>query len=101
MKKIRRSLIGALIVSLLPAATWAGPVNVNTADATTLAKELDGVGMAKATAIVEYREQYGAFESADDLLKVKGIGRSVLDQNRGNILVDGSTQKKSGSKASN
>ncbi|NJD31390.1 MAG: helix-hairpin-helix domain-containing protein [Gammaproteobacteria bacterium] len=70
------------------AAAWAGPVNVNTADATTIAKELDGIGPAKAQAIVEYRQKNGPFKTPEDLLKVEGIGDKVLDQNKGNIRVD-------------
>lgn len=88
MKKDPRRLVQALIVSLLPAVVWAGPVNVNTADAATLAKELDGVGPARAQAIVEYRQKNGPFRAAEDLLKVQGIGKRVLDQNRSNIRVD-------------
>ena len=83
-----RILIRTLLVTLLPAAAWAGPVNVNTADATTLAKELDGIGPAKAQAIVEYRQKNGAFRSAEDLLKVEGIGPRVLEMNKENIRVD-------------
>ncbi len=63
-------------------------MNLNTADATTLAKELDGIGPAKAQAIVEYRQKNGPFRSAEDLLKVEGIGQKVLDQNRGNIRLE-------------
>ena len=96
MKKGIRVLVQGLIASLLPAAVWAGPVDVNSADAATLAEELDGVGPAKAKAIVEFREQYGSFESADDLLEVKGIGERVLDMNRDNILID-KPARKSGS----
>ena len=72
----------------MPAIASAGPVNVNTADAATLARELDGIGAAKAEAIVEYRQQNGPFRSAEDLLKVQGIGERVLEQNRGNIRLD-------------
>jgi competence protein ComEA len=88
MKKEYRLLVQALVASLLPVAAWAGPVNVNTADASTLARELDGIGPAKAQAIVEYRQQNGPFRSAEDLLKVQGIGERVLEQNRANIRVD-------------
>ncbi len=95
MKKDPRSLVQALIVSLMPAVAWAGPVNVNSADATTLAKELDGVGPAKAQAIVDYRQKNGPFRTADDLLKVQGIGQKVLDQNRTNIRVDKAGQASS------
>jgi competence protein ComEA len=83
-----RTIVQALIASLLPMAAWAGPVNVNTADVGTLARELDGIGPAKAQAIVEYRQKNGPFRTADDLLKVQGIGQKVLDQNRANIRID-------------
>jgi len=53
MSQHPRPIIQALIASLLPVAAWAGPVNVNSADASTLARELDGIGPAKAQAIVE------------------------------------------------
>jgi competence protein ComEA len=77
----------SLVVLCLPVFAWAGPVNVNTADARTLSEELSGIGMAKAEAIIEYRNAHGAFEMAEELLKVKGIGPGVLDANTGNILV--------------
>jgi competence protein ComEA len=92
MTKDPRRLVQALIVSLLPAIAWAGPVNVNTADAATLAQELDGIGPVKAQAIVEYRQKNGPYRTADDLLKVQGIGQRVLDQNRANIRLDKSGQ---------
>jgi competence protein ComEA len=88
-EKTTRALVQMLVVSLMPiAAAWAGPVNLNTADASTIAKELDGIGPAKAQAIVEYRQKNGPFRAAEDLLKVEGIGQKVLEQNRGNIRVD-------------
>lgn len=92
-------LIHALIVTLVPALVWAGPVDINTADAATIAKELQGIGLSRAQAIVAYREKNGAFRSADDLRKIKGIGAKVLDRNRANIKVDtrseGTPRKKS------
>jgi competence protein ComEA len=88
-EKATRALVQVLIASLMPvAAVWAGPVNVNTADAPTIAEELDGIGPAKAQAIVEYRQKNGPFRAAEDLLKVEGIGQKVLEQNRGNIRLD-------------
>jgi competence protein ComEA len=84
--KAIRTLVQGLIVSLLPAgAALAGPVNLNSADAATLARELDGIGPAKAQAIIEFRQKNGPFKSPEDLLKVDGIGEKVLEQNRGNI----------------
>ena len=60
-------------------------VNVNTATAEEIAKELKGVGVAKAGAIVLYREEHGAFKSLKELTKVKGIGASTVDKNRENL----------------
>ena len=54
MKKSTSTL--ALTLLLLPLLALAGPVNINTADAGTIAAEVNGVGLAKATAIVEYRK---------------------------------------------
>ena len=88
MKKDHRTLVQALVAALLPFGAWAGPVNVNTADATTIARELDGIGPAKAQAIVEYRQKNGPFRAPEDLLKVQGIGERVLEQNRANLRFD-------------
>jgi competence protein ComEA len=87
MKQGYRTVVRALIASLVPVVAWAGPVNINTADAGTLARELEGIGPAKAQAIVEYRQKNGPFKSPEDLLKVQGIGEKVFDQNRGNIRI--------------
>ena len=63
-------------------------VNINSADMETLARELNGVGVAKARAIVEYREANGAFASIDELLEVKGIGMAILEKNRNKLSVN-------------
>ena len=81
-------LIAALMVTLMPVLVWAGPVDINTADAATIAKELQGIGLSRAQAIVAYREKNGAFRSADELRKIKGIGAKVLEKNRANIKLD-------------
>lgn len=65
----------------------AEKVNLNTADAETLQRSLVGIGAAKAQAIVAYRDENGAFSSVDELLEVKGIGKSILDRNRENVVV--------------
>jgi competence protein ComEA len=77
----------SLFVSLVAGSVFAGPVDVNTADAATLSAELQGVGMSKAVAIVEYREANGPFKSPDDLILVQGIGERTIEINRKNILV--------------
>lgn len=87
MNRIKRILIGAAVVLLMPLYSWAGPVNVNTADAETLSAELQGVGLSKAQAIVQYRETNGPFRSAEALAEVKGIGMRTVEINRDNIQV--------------
>ena len=72
----------------LPTLSFAGtPVNINKADAATIAKSLDGIGPSKASAIVAWRDTNGPFKSADDLTQVKGIGKATLERNRASILL--------------
>ena len=85
MNRMHRGWLTA--VCLLPAFALAGPVNVNTADAETIAEELKGIGMAKAEAIVEYREKYGPFETAEDLALVRGIGERTVEKIKADVLV--------------
>jgi len=61
-------------------------VDINSADAVTLARELADVGLVKAEAIVAYRDAHGPFASFDDLAKVKGIGPRVIEENRERIV---------------
>jgi len=76
-----------LSLALSASAFAAGTVNINTADATALAAGLNGIGMAKAQAIVEYRQANGPFKSADQLASVKGIGLATVEKNRDRIEV--------------
>ena len=64
------------------------PVNINTAPAEVLADRLSGVGISKAYSIVEHREAFGPFESVEELVEVKGIGPSILERNRGHIVLE-------------
>lgn len=69
-------------------AEVAARVNINTADADTLSRELKGIGPSKARAIVDYREQQGVFVSVDELLEVKGIGLATLERIRDQLTVE-------------
>ncbi len=80
MIRSAKSLLAAL--ALLPVLAWAGPVDINTADAATLARELKGIGPARAEAIVAWREANGPFRSPEDIVLVQGIGERVLEDNR-------------------
>ena len=94
-RAIRRS-VQILIASFAPLMAWAGPVDINKADAATIAKELQGVGLSRAQAIVAYREKNGSFKTVDDLRKVKGIGAKTLELNRANIRIEASGAKSAG-----
>ena len=61
-------------------------VNVNTADAEEL-ETLTGIGPSLAQAILDYRAAHGAFETAEDLLNVKGIGEAKLEGFRAEITL--------------
>ncbi|MEQ8264231.1 helix-hairpin-helix domain-containing protein [Pseudohaliea sp.] len=98
-----RNLTGAAILAaaaasaLLPAAAGAQEadaapvpttVNINSADAATLAEALSGVGSSRAEAIVRYREMYGPFETIEELAEVSGVGSATLERNRGRITLE-------------
>ena len=87
MRNALKPLMKVLMVGLLPIASWAGPVNINTADAKTLAAELDGIGLAKAQAIVADRESNGQFKTPGDLARVKGVGQRLVALNKSNIRI--------------
>ena len=84
-----RILSTAAAIALLsaPVLAFAGQVNINTADAETISAELNGIGLTKAKAIVEYRMKHGPFRSVDDLSLVKGIGERTVEKNRSDIQV--------------
>ena len=63
------------------------PVNINTATEEEL-DVLPGIGPALAGRIIAYREEHGPFAAAEDLLEVSGIGESVLDGLRDQIVLE-------------
>jgi competence protein ComEA len=63
-------------------------VNINKADAETLADVLVGVGASKARAIVKYREENGPFTTIDQLVDVNGIGESILNTNKEKMTLE-------------
>ncbi len=76
-----------LVTLLVTQSAFAAPesVNVNSADAETLALVLDGVGIVRAEAIVEYRTTNGRFAEVYDLAHVKGIGDRTIELNEERI----------------
>ncbi|UXI69442.1 ComEA family DNA-binding protein [Tahibacter amnicola] len=97
MNKLFQSLALCLAFSLPGFA--AQPVNINAADAATIAESLKGVGQSKAEAIVAYREKNGAFKSVEELSEVKGIGDKTLENNRDLIVIDGTAAKPAAKKS--
>ncbi len=76
--------LAAFVVSSIAAAA---PVNINTASASQIAEALNGIGLTKAQSIVDYREAYGLFSRADEIVFVRGIGESTYENNKSDILV--------------
>jgi competence protein ComEA len=77
-----KTLIAALAFLTCATGAMAGKiVNINSASATELAESLDGIGEAKAKAIIAYRTTHGGFKSADELTEVKGIGLKTVEKN--------------------
>ena len=91
-----------LISSLVFVAglSQAAPVNINTADAATLAENISGIGPKKAQAIVTYRKTNGPFKSVQELTNVKGIGQKTLEKNLKDLLVSSANQKSGKKKTS-
>ncbi len=79
----------SIFVSLLRhvvAASFA--VDLNKATQAEL-EALKGIGEVKAKAIIDYRTKNGPFKSADDLDKVKGVGKGIIAKVGGDLTIDG------------
>lgn len=63
------------------------PININTADAKELML-LNGIGEARAAAILQYRQQYGQFADVRELENVPGISSRMVERWAGQITVD-------------
>lgn len=64
----------------------SGKVSLNTATLEEL-MTLPGIGEAKALAIIQYREEVGAFQSIEELKEVSGIGDAIFDRIKENITI--------------
>jgi len=63
-----------------------GAVDINKANKTEL-MTLNGIGEAKATAILEYRKKHSCFSKVDEIKEVNGLGDKFLEKNRINMTV--------------
>jgi competence protein ComEA len=76
----RLKVVVAAILFAFAGSAWS--ININTADAKSLAKELSGVGDALAAAIVKEREK-GPFAGPEDVEKrIKGWGKKTSEKNK-------------------
>ena len=68
-------------------ATPDDPVFLNQADETEL-RRLPGIGTKRAEAIVALRRRVGRFHRVEDLMRVKGIGRTTIKKWRPLVRLD-------------
>ncbi|WP_175614900.1 helix-hairpin-helix domain-containing protein [Piscibacillus halophilus] len=61
-------------------------IRINVADIDELT-QIPGIGEQKAKAIIQYREEHGYFNSAEDLLNISGIGEKTLERIQEFIMV--------------
>lgn len=62
-------------------------ININTADAETIAEGLQGIGPVKAQAIVDYREANGLFKTPSDIMNVTGIGKATFEVLKSYLII--------------
>ena len=67
-------------------ASVATPVNVNKANLEEL-ESIQGIGPALAERIVAHREEFGPFQSVDDLANVHGIGGIKLQKLKSQVSI--------------
>ena len=93
MKRLRNLLVLVVAVSLVLAvvpivgAEEGKKININTAVTEELI-ELDKIGPKYAERIIEYREKVAPFETPEDIMKVKGIGKKTYEANKARIVVE-------------
>jgi len=63
------------------------PVNINTADETTL-QALTGIGAIYAARIIEYRVDNGGFKDIDELSNITGIGPATMEKIRPFVTIE-------------
>lgn len=65
---------------IAPPIVAQAKINLNEADAPSIANRVPGIGVKRAEAIVKYRNEHGKFASLNDLAKVKGISERYVSQ---------------------
>lgn len=81
-----KMILFSVVLLLVFATSVFAKVNINSATAAEL-EALPGIGPAKATAIVKYREEKGNFKSVQDLKNVQGISDKLFEKISGEVEV--------------
>ncbi|MGG1697357.1 helix-hairpin-helix domain-containing protein [Bacillus zhangzhouensis] len=74
------------VTDMSPGIEKSQGVNVNQADATEL-QSINGIGPAKAEAIIAYREEHGKFEQIEDLRNISGFGEKTVERLKNQLTV--------------
>jgi len=85
--KILRVLLVTCVL-LVSFSSYAERVDINSADVKTIAKNIKGIGVKKAQAIVAYRNEHGNFSRVEELSKVKGIGNKIVEKNKDSLFIN-------------
>lgn len=91
MKKLL-AVAAALALFGATSAFAGDAVDINTADAQTLAATIKGVGTKKAEAIIAYRDKHGPFKSVDGLAQVRGVSARMIEASRSDLSVGTGTR---------
>ncbi len=81
-------ILSTCLLCLAIGTAVAEVVDINSADADSLAATINGIGPARAEAIVAFRKDNGPFDSVDDLVLVKGIGPATVAKNRDKLTAN-------------
>ena len=92
LKYFHKVVFVSFLTTFLAITHAAQLIDINSADAVSIAENLNGIGASKAQAIVDYRAKNGPFASVDDLVNVKGIGMKTIDRNRDYLTITPSDQ---------
>ncbi|WP_298609225.1 helix-hairpin-helix domain-containing protein [uncultured Thiothrix sp.] len=85
-----KRLLSIILVasSLFTTNAFAEMVNINKASAEVMQKNLKGIGVKKAEAIISYRTEHGEFKKLEDIKEVKGIGDALFEKIKADISLD-------------
>lgn len=89
LKGVSMKLLSLLLVGV---SLSFGSIDINKADKKEL-MNINGVGEAKANAIVDYRTKHNCFKNIEEIKEVKGFGDKFLEKNKGQIIA-GECKKK-------